>query len=291
MKDSVHVSDKKEDLNPSPVTSKSETVFLHVNSFVTNVHSVTGFATKERCKSQLLSQSHRNKICERCFLCRSLVFCKYCHKYPNCCRNSTCRGKATSVLGEVGSFGFESKSSHNTERGLHPPFPVQTQSNQVTNCHKQLFQPTKTVPPFGGTVSAYKNKNAVESVANQSSLGFYNRLFLVPKPNNRWRPILDLSTLNTFLNTVVQNGDPRDNKSPPTARGVGQLHRLQGCIFPYTNSQSVQEVGVFSHPGSVLPVESPTHWSVHSTHGVHSGGQRGQTDGFTEGYKNPPVPR
>ena len=45
------------------------------------------------------------------------------------------------------------------------------------------------------------NKNAVEPVANQNSLGFYNRLFLVPKPNNRWRPVLDLSTLNTFLNT------------------------------------------------------------------------------------------
>ena len=42
------------------------------------------------------------------------------------------------------------------------------------------------------------NKNAVEPVENQS---FYNRLFLVPKPNNRWRPILDLSNLNTFLNT------------------------------------------------------------------------------------------
>ena len=45
------------------------------------------------------------------------------------------------------------------------------------------------------------NKNAVEPVENQNSLGFYNRLFLVPKPNNRWRPVLDLSTLNTFLNT------------------------------------------------------------------------------------------
>ena len=45
------------------------------------------------------------------------------------------------------------------------------------------------------------NRNAVESVENQNSLGFYNRLFLVPKPNNQWRPILDLSTLNTFLNT------------------------------------------------------------------------------------------
>ena len=45
------------------------------------------------------------------------------------------------------------------------------------------------------------NKNAVGPVENQNSLGFYNRLFLVPKPNNRWRPVLDLSTLNTFLNT------------------------------------------------------------------------------------------
>ena len=45
------------------------------------------------------------------------------------------------------------------------------------------------------------NKNAVEPVENQNSLGFYNRPFLVPKPNNRCRPILDLSTLSTFLNT------------------------------------------------------------------------------------------
>ena len=90
---------------------------------------------------------------------------------------------------------------------------------------------------------------------------------------------------------VIQNGDPRDNKNLPTDRGVRHLHRLQGRILPHTNSQSVQEVHVFSHPGSVLPVQSPTLQPVHSTHGVHSGGQRGHTDGFTEGYKNPPVPR
>ena len=85
------------------------------------------------------------------------------------------------------------------------------------------------------------------------------------KPNNRWRPILDLSTLNTFLNTVIQNGDTRDNKNPPTGRGVGYLHRR---ILPHTNSQSVQEVHAFSHLGSVLPVQSTTLWPVHSTHGV-----------------------
>ena len=39
----------------------------------------------------------------------------------------------------------------------------------------------------------------MELVQNQKSLGFFNRLFLIPKPNNKWRPILDLSKLNLFL--------------------------------------------------------------------------------------------
>ena len=42
-------------------------------------------------------------------------------------------------------------------------------------------------------------KNAVELVQKQKSLGFLNQLFLVPKPNNKWRTMLDLSNLNLFL--------------------------------------------------------------------------------------------
>ena len=72
---------------------------------------------------------------------------------------------------------------------------------------------------------------------------------------------------------------------------MGHIHRLQRRILPYTNSQSVQEVHAFSPPGLVLPVQSPTLWSIHSSHGVHSGGQRGQTHGTSEGYKDPSVPR
>ena len=107
------------------------------------------------------------------------------------------------------------------------------------------------------------NKNAVEPVATQKSLGFYNRLFLVPKPNNLLRPILDLSILNTYLpkHRVVQNGETRDNKNLPTGRGVGYLHRFQRRLLPRTNSQSVQEVHVFSCPWLVLPVQSTTLWT------------------------------
>ena len=42
-------------------------------------------------------------------------------------------------------------------------------------------------------------KNAIERVENVKSLGFYSCLFLVPKPHQRWRPVIDLSRLNTFL--------------------------------------------------------------------------------------------
>ena len=38
-----------------------------------------------------------------------------------------------------------------------------------------------------------------KKVTNQRSLAFFNTLFLVPKPNNKWRPILDLSSLNKCL--------------------------------------------------------------------------------------------
>ena len=42
-------------------------------------------------------------------------------------------------------------------------------------------------------------KGAIDIVQKPDSLGFYSRLFLVPKPGNRWRPVIDLSCLNNFL--------------------------------------------------------------------------------------------
>ena len=48
-------------------------------------------------------------------------------------------------------------------------------------------------------IQSLLSKNAIERVENVKSLGFYSRLFLVPKPHQRWRPVIDLSRLNTFL--------------------------------------------------------------------------------------------
>ena len=43
------------------------------------------------------------------------------------------------------------------------------------------------------------DKKAVEMVRVRVSLAFFNRLFIVPKPNQKWRPVLDLSALNKFV--------------------------------------------------------------------------------------------
>ena len=48
-------------------------------------------------------------------------------------------------------------------------------------------------------IQSLLSKNTIERVENVKSLGFYSCLFLVPKPHQRWRPIIDLSRLNTFL--------------------------------------------------------------------------------------------
>ena len=42
-------------------------------------------------------------------------------------------------------------------------------------------------------------KNVLELVQDQNSPGFYGRLFLRPKPDGRWRSIIDLSELNKFI--------------------------------------------------------------------------------------------
>ena len=49
-------------------------------------------------------------------------------------------------------------------------------------------------------VQAMLLKKAITRVRKPTTLGYYSRLFLVPKPMKRWRPVIDLSMLNSHLN-------------------------------------------------------------------------------------------
>lgn len=48
-------------------------------------------------------------------------------------------------------------------------------------------------------VDSLLQKGATELVLHPDTPSFYSRLFLVPKPGGRWRPIIDLSALNHYI--------------------------------------------------------------------------------------------
>ena len=148
------------DLDLAPVVARNSklTLNLNVDSCVANAHIVTGFPQRKGVNLNAYQMYTEIKYVKDVSLCRSLEFCKSCHQCPTCCYRSSCRGEITTVLGEMGSPGFKSKSSHHTEGGLHSPVLVKTQLDKVTDCNKQLPQLIQTVLPFRGTVSADKQK-------------------------------------------------------------------------------------------------------------------------------------
>ena len=48
-------------------------------------------------------------------------------------------------------------------------------------------------------VQAMLTKKAITHVRKPTTLGYYSRLFLVPKPMKRWRPVIDLSMLTIYM--------------------------------------------------------------------------------------------
>ena len=132
------------------------------------------------------------------------------------------------------------------------------------------------------------NKNALELVKNKKCQPtiFGSQTKLPVKTYTRPR-----QSEQVPQGRKIQNGDTRNNKDLPPDRGVGEVHRFQGRLHPYTHSKPIQEVLTFSRPGSSVPVYSTTVWSVNSTHGVYCSGKGGQINCITKGYKNPPVPK
>ena len=119
-------------------------------------------------------------------------------------------------------------------------------------------------------------KNAVEPVTNQTSLGFYNQLFLVPKPNIWWRPILDLSNLNKYLKTQSFKME-----TPETIRTSLQTGEWVTSIdfndaYFHIPIQSQSKKYMHFHKQDKAYHFKALSFGLSTAHGVHCSGQRGQ---------------
>ena len=142
----------------------------------------------------------RIKICEKCFLCHSVVCVKPVTCAPNVASNLIVGARLQNFWETWLDLGAGPKIVQILKEGYTLPFRIRpnlTRSPSVISCYVNPHRNSYLLQALHQLIA----KNAVELVRHQSSLGFFNRLFLVPKPNNKWRPILDLSKLNPFLKT------------------------------------------------------------------------------------------
>ena len=178
----------------------SKTVFLHVNSCVANVHSITGLPQKKGVNSNYCYNQTEIKHVNDVSCVGHLSSANIVTNIPTVAINPPVGARLHQFWEKWEALGSSPKVVTTLGEGYTLPFwfrPNLTRSSTVVSNYINPQRQSHLLEALYQLV----NKNAVEPVANQNSLGFYKRLFLVPKTNNRCRPVLDLSTLNIFLNT------------------------------------------------------------------------------------------
>ena len=132
-------------------------------------------------------------------------------------------------------------------------------------------------------------KGAIEVVHTKNSLGFYSRLFLVPKPGNRWRPVIDLSSLNKFLAIPKFKMETPVNMCLPQERRMGYIHRfdrrLPTCPYSYPVAKVPQVLPQRRH----LPIYQPPIRPSHGPIGFHKPCERSQAYSPTTGNQTTPI--
>ena len=201
LKNSVVVSDKMEVLNPPPVTDqKNSKLTLNVDSHVANAHIVTGIPQRKGVNPNICQLYTEIKYVKDVSCVGQLPSVKLVTNAQHAVLDPPVGARLNQCWQKWETLGSSPKVVNILREGYTLPFRFRPHLTRSPTVISNYHNPTKQSFLIEALYQLL-NKNAVEPVDNPNSLGFYNRLFLVPKPNNRRRPILDLSTLNTFLNT------------------------------------------------------------------------------------------
>lgn len=97
----------------------------------------------------------------------------------------------------------------------------------------------------------------MERVSNPDSPGFYSRLFLVPKKDGRWRPIIDLSCLNQFLdNRSFKMETPGSIRASIQPCHWGVSLDLSDAYFHVPIHPRSRKYLRFSHKGEIFQIRA-----------------------------------
>ncbi len=89
---------------------------------------------------------------------------------------------------------------------------------------------------------AMLNKGAIEPLLEVSTPRLYIRFIIVPNKYNKWRPVIDLSTLNNYFQCPKFKIDSRNHKDLSVSGTMVLVHRSVGHILPHSLSKGPEEV-------------------------------------------------
>ena len=211
-------------------------------------------------------------------------------------RQTECGGRQTIQTGPNHSNGvFPVSTSFSKDMPqvapTDPPLPDQAKIVKSSHSCKLLWQSSQEPQTVRGITSAYNKK--CYRTGKQTDLTRVLQLTILGAQTQQQMEANPRFEQSEFFpkNRKIQNGNPGNHQDlPPTGR-MGNLHRLQGRLFPHSNTGTVQEIPKISRPGADLSIQSSPFRLIHSSDGIHRHSQGGEIDGHSKGYKDPPVPR
>ena len=210
---------------------------------------------------------------------------------PNVVTNLPLRARLQRFWEKWSELGAGPKVVQILREGYTLPFRTRPKLSRIPTVVSCYGNPHRNLKLLGGITSAYGKK--CYRTGTQTNL---TRVLQPTIPGSQTQQQMEANPRfeqSEFFpqNRKIQDGDSGNHQDIPPTGGMGNLHRLQGRLFPHSDTGTVKEISEVSRPGTDLPIQSSPFRSIHSSHGVHYHSEGGKVYGHSEGYKDPPIPR
>ena len=187
-KNSVHVTGQG-DLNPAPVVSKNNKVTLNFNvdSHVANAHIVTGLPQRKGVNPTFCQMYTEIKYVKYISCVGHLSSINFVTNVPHAVIDPPVGARLHQFWEKWEALGSSPKVVTTLREGYTLPFrfrPNLTRSPTVISSYHNPTKQSFLVEALHQLI----NRNAVEPVENQNSLGFYNSYFWYPNPTTGGDP-------------------------------------------------------------------------------------------------------
>ena len=128
-------------------------------------------------------------------------------------------------------------------------------------------------------IQSLLSENAIERVENVKSLGFYSRLFLVPKQAQHFS-----------TRRKVQNGNSRVQQDLPDSRGMGIIDRPIRRLPSHPHPSKLKEIPKVLLQVTDVPVHLPPIRTSHSSPGLYNDCKGSEANGPLQRTQTSPIP-